>query len=208
MGSNKGNKVEAYKTAAEDALEAMSKAASTARAALADAGKAEKEARESFREGIYGSAGLSNVLDGIKADRESAAESLDAAIEKAREAVSEARESAFSINPSDVPDGLFEVLRGVDMTSDELARMVEENKGTSYTAVRAAQAAARRAGMDVKDNAPGFLSAVDGELDSFAGYCRGMARSGAYDASWGAIVAGAVEAIEKAYTGYMGAPWA
>lgn len=202
------NKIERYKQAAVDAIGDMSKAGAEAKAAYVKAERDEHGAQNAFNEGITGRTGLANRMETIKADKDRAEKAMSDAFEKAREAVSEAREVAFTIDPADVPDGLFEVLGGCLMTPDEYAAMVTTYKGESNTAVRAVITAAKRNGLDVEDNAPAFIEDVESELDAFADYCHGMAVTTAYDGAWGGIVADSVSSIETAYAGYMAAPWA
>jgi hypothetical protein len=96
----------------------------------------------------------------------------------------------------------------IDLTQAEAAQLVREakQKDGNYTLARMIYANANRQGIDMHDDAAGYIAKCEGAISSLTETCSSMLddESGAYAKAFGQVVASAAKDVSEASDAYMG----
>jgi hypothetical protein len=96
----------------------------------------------------------------------------------------------------------------IDLTQGEAAQLVREakQKDGNYTLARMVYANANRQGIDMHDDAAGYIGRCEDALTTLAETCASMLEdeSGAYAKAFGEVVSNAAREVSEASDAYMG----
>ncbi|MCI1645415.1 MAG: hypothetical protein LKI67_05205 [Olsenella sp.] len=196
-----------YIDSAKNTLSAISQAALKAQAKIDEARKFKEGNRQNLRDRIVGDEGYKQNNAAYDKRIEDAQAEFATTAQKALEELHKQRVDSFTPRPRDVSPETMQFLSLIDLTQGEAAQLVREakQKDGNYTLARMVYANANRQGIDMHDDAAGYIGRCEDALTTLAETCASMLEdeSGAYAKAFGQVVANAAEDVSKASDAYM-----
>jgi hypothetical protein len=197
-----------YIDSAKNTLSAISQAALKAQAKIDEARKFKEGNRQNLRDRIVGDEGYKQNNAAYDKRIEDAQAEFATTAQKALEELHKQRVDSFTPRPRDVSPETMQFLSLIDLTQGEAAQLVREakQKDGNYTLARMVYANANRQGIDMHDDAAGYIGRCEDALTTLAETCASMLEdeSGAYAKAFGEVVSNAAREVSEASDAYMG----
>ena len=197
-----------YIDSAKNTLSAISQAALKAQAKIDEARKFKEGNRQNLRDRIVGTEGFKQNNAAYDKRIEDAQAEFATTAQKALEELHKQRVDSFTPRPRDVSPETMQFLSLIDLTQGEAAQLVKEakQKDGNYTLARMVYANANRQGIDMHDDAAGYIGRCENALTTLAETCASMLEdeSGAYAKAFGEVVSNAAREVSEASDAYMG----
>ncbi len=197
-----------YRDSVNKTITTISTAAAQAQAKIDEARRFKEGNRQNLRDRIVGEEGFR--LNEAAYDRQisDAKAAFKATAQKAMDEYTKQRSASFVPRPRDVSPETMQFLSLIDLTQAEAAQLVREakQKDGNYTLARMIYANANRQGIDMHDDAAGYIAKCEGAISSLTETCSSMLddESGAYAKAFGQVVASAAKDVSEASDAYMG----
>ncbi|WP_448983874.1 hypothetical protein [Olsenella uli] len=197
-----------YRDSVKKTITTISTAAAQAQAKIDEARRFKEGNRQNLRDRIVGEEGFR--LNDAAYDKQisDAKAAFKATAQKAMDEYTKQRSASFVPRPRDVSPETMQFLSLIDLTQPEAAQLVREakQKDGNYTLARMVYANANRQGIDMHDDAAGYIGRCENALTTLAETCASMLEdeSGAYAKAFGEVVSNAAREVSEASDAYMG----
>lgn len=197
-----------YRDSVNQAITTISTAAAQAQAKIDEARRFKEGNRQNLRDRIVGEEGYKQNNAAYDKQISDAKAAFKATVQKAMDEYTKQRSASFVPRPRDVSPETMQFLSLIDLTQAEAAQLVREakQKDGNYTLARMIYANANRQGIDMHDDAAGYIAKCEGAISSLTETCSSMLddESGAYAKAFGQVVASAAKDVSEASDAYMG----
>lgn len=197
-----------YRDSVKKTITTISTAAAQAQAKIDEARRFKEGNRKNLRDRIVGEEGYKQNNAAYDKQISDAKAAFKATAQKAMDEYTKQRSASFVPRPRDVSPETMQFLSLIDLTQAEAAQLVREakQKDGNYTLARMIYANANRQGIDMHDDAAGYIAKCEGAISSLTETCASMLEdeSGAYAKAFGQVVANAAKDVSEASDAYMG----
>jgi hypothetical protein len=197
-----------YRDSVNKTITTISTAAAQAQAKIDEARRFKEGNRQNLRDRIVGEEGYKQNNAAYDKQISDAKAAFKATVQKAMDEYTKQRSASFVPRPRDVSPETMQFLSLIDLTQAEAAQLVREakQKDGNYTLARMIYANANRQGIDMHDDAAGYIAKCEGAISSLTETCSSMLddESGAYAKAFGQVVASAAKDVSEASDAYMG----
>lgn len=197
-----------YRKSINNAMTTISAAALDAQAKIEEARRFKEGNRRNLRDRIVGEKGFRQNEAAYDRQIADAKEAFKVAAQKAMDEYGKQRSASFVPRLRDVSPETMQFLSLIDLTQAEAAQLVREakQKEGNYTLARMVYANANRQGIDMHDDAAGYIGRCEDALSALMDTCGSMLddESGAYAKAFGEVVANAAREVSEASDSYIG----
>ena len=197
-----------YRDSVKKTISTISTAAAQAQAKIDEARRFKEGNRKNLRDRIVGEEGYKQNNAAYDKQISDAKAAFKATAQKAMDEYTKQRSASFVPRPRDVSPETMQFLSLIDLTQAEAAQLVREakQKDGNYTLARMIYANANRQGIDMHDDAAGYIAKCEGAISSLTETCNSMLddESGAYAKAFGQVVASTAKDVSEASDAYMG----